>query len=287
MSSSRDIIFGPVLSRRLGVSLGVDVVPVNVCSFDCVYCELGVTTKKTAQRKEYIPVQEVDAALEEYFGAKGQGARGAASPGDRGGTSGAGRAEGTAASKEAAPQQGHLDCVTFSSSGEPTLHSKIAHFIAKVKSLTDTPVAVLTNGSLLPDPQVREDLLGADLVVPSLDVATQDTFARMNRPVYGIKVEEIIEGIRLLAAEFSGETWLEILIVEGLNDGPEEVEALAAAAALIKPTRTQIGTVVRAPAESHVHPAGMDDLHRIASHFQGQVDVIPISGGIGDPGCRR
>ncbi len=235
-------------SRRLGVSLGIDVVPSNVCSFDCIYCELGGTAKKTAERKEYVPTAEVDAALEEFF----------------------------------AGYKAHIDYVTFSGSGEPTLHSNIAHFIDKVKSLTDTPVAVLTNGSLLIDPRVRADLMGANLIIPSLDAATQEVFAGVNRPVHGIKVAEIIEGIRLLVREFEGEVWLEILIVEGVNDGEAEIEALARAARRIGPSRTQIGTVVRPPAQGDVAPVDTERLEEIASRFAGRVETIPAFRSVGE-----
>ena len=238
---TRDIIFGPVASRRLGVSLGVDIVPSNVCSFDCVYCELGGTTKKTVERREYIASTEVDEALDEFF-------------------------------LEGSP---HLDYVTFSGSGEPTLHSDISHFIRKVKSLTDTPVAVITNGSLLPDPQVRADLAGADLIIPSLDAATQYLFASINRPVHGIKVEDVIEGIRLLVKENPSEVWLEILMVQGLNDRDSEIEALADAAKRISPARIQIGTVVRPPAQGDAYPVDEADLDRIAASFEGRVEIIP------------
>jgi wyosine [tRNA(Phe)-imidazoG37] synthetase (radical SAM superfamily) len=230
-----NVIFGPVSSRRLGISLGIDIVPMSLCSFDCIYCELGQTSKKTTKRKEYIHTREVDEALEQYF--KG----------------------------ESPP---HLDYVTFSGSGEPTLHSNISHFIAKVKTLTETPVAILTNSSLLPDPRVRRDIMGADLVVPSLDAATQEVFERINRPAPGIGVRDVTEGIRLFAKEFGGQVWLEILFVEGVNDGPSEVEALIEATRRINPTRVQLGTVVRPPSEGDVYPIDSEDLERIASEFR-------------------
>jgi len=241
---AHNVIFGPVSSRRLGISLGIDIVPMSLCSFDCIYCELGQTTRKTTERKEYIPTHKVDKALEEYF-------------------------------QSGTPS--HLDYVTFSGSGEPTLHSEVRHFIDKVKSLTDRPVAILTNSSLLPDPRVRRDILRADLVVPSLDAASQEVFERINRPSPGIRVRDVIEGIRLFGREFQGEIWLEVLIVEGVNDAPSELEAIAEAARLIDPTRVQIGTVVRPPSEGDVYPVDPEDLEDIASkfrsHFKRPVDA--------------
>ena len=237
-----NVIFGPVSSRRLGISLGIDIVPMSLCSFDCVYCELGRTSKKTTKRKDYIPTHKVDEALEEHF-------------------------------KVQSPP--HPDYVTFSGSGEPTLHSNVGHFISKVKSLTDAPVAVLTNSSLLPDPQVRRDIIGADLVVPSLDAATKEVFERINRPAPGIDIRDIIEGIRLFAKEFEGRVWLEILFVEGVNDGPSEVKALIEAARLISPTRVQLGTVVRPPSEGDVYPVDSEVLERIASEFRAGLGSEP------------
>jgi len=249
-----NVIFGPVSSRRLGISLGIDIVPMSLCSFDCIYCELGQTSKKTTKRKEYVPTRKVDEALEGYF--KG----------------------------ESPP---HLDYVTFSGSGEPTLHSHISHFIAKVKSLTDTPVAVLTNSSLLPDSRVRSDIMGADLVVPSLDAATRDVFEEINRPAPGIDVRKVIEGIRLFATEFAGQVWLEILFVEGVNDGPSEVEALIEATHRILPTRVQLGTVVRPPSEGDVYPIDSEDLERIASEFRAGLGAAKKERPEGTPGRNR
>lgn len=248
-----NIIFGPVASRRLGVSLGIDIIPPKICPFDCIYCELGRTTKKTVVREEYVPADTVDRAMEDFF----------------------------------AEEISHLGYVTFSGSGEPTLHSKIGHFIDKVKGLTETDVAVITNSSLLHDPHVRGDLIGADLIVPSLDAATQDTFGRINRPVRGLKIDTVIEGIRLLVRQFSGEVWLEILIVDGINDGPAEIEALARAADRIGADRIQIGTVVRPPADAGARAITDDRLAEIASRFEGKVEIIPMYRGTAERDSNR
>jgi len=173
------LIFGPVPSRRLGRSLGVDLVPYKVCSYDCIYCQVGKTTRKTATRDEYVPTDEVLAELAQVFEAGCE-----------------------------------CDYVTLSGSGEPTLHRDVGRIIARIKELTDTPVAVLTNGSLLSDPQVRKDLMQADLVVPSLDAADPETFEAINRPCAGLDFDAMVEGLAAFRREYpsaastrGGSTW--------------------------------------------------------------------------------
>ncbi|MHA1568752.1 MAG: radical SAM protein [Alphaproteobacteria bacterium] len=239
--AGQHVIFGPVPSRRLGMSLGVDVIPMKVCSYDCVYCELGKTTQHTMERKTYTSPETVIRAMEAYF-AENRGAR--------------------------------LDYVTFSGSGEPTLNAEIGRFIRRAKQLTDTPVAVLTNGSLFYDPEVRRDLMLADLVVPSLDAVKQDVFVKVNQPAPGLMVSDIVSGIQQFCRDFSGETWLEILFVEGINDRPDHVRQLAEATRWIAPTKIQLTTVVRPPGFGHAPPVGVEKLHEMASLFTGNVEVV-------------
>ena len=239
--ATQKVIFGPVPSRRLGMSLGVDIVPMKVCSYDCIYCEVGKTTNRTLLRKEYVPEDVVSRALEEYF---------------------------------AQEHDERLDYITIAGSGEPTLNSKIGAFIRKLKQLTDTPVAVLTNGSLFYDPEVRKDLMHADLVIPSLDAVTESVFRKINRPVSGLNIEDITEGIRRFTEEFQNEVWLEILFVKGVNEGFSEVESLAKATRRINPNKTQITTVVRPSGVGHAPPVDAYRLHEIAMMFDGHVEVV-------------
>jgi len=238
---SQNVIFGPVPSRRLGMSLGIDVIPMKICSYDCIYCELGKTTERTLERKSYVPADLVVRAMERYF---------------------------------ANSQEAQVDYVTFSGSGEPTLNSDIGRFIRKAKELTCTPVAVLTNGSLLHDPQVRRDLSEADLVVPSLDAVWQSPFVKVNRPAPGLEVETVVSGIERFSREFSGRVWLEILFVDKVNAAVEHVQALAEAARRIAPTRTQLTTVVRPPGTGRASPVGVHRLQEFASYFEGNVEVV-------------
>ncbi|RPI46755.1 MAG: radical SAM protein, partial [Bacteroidetes bacterium] len=176
-------IFGPVPSRRLGMSLGVDLVPHKVCSLDCVYCECGPTTKRTLDRKEYVLYGKVTEELDHFF-----------------------------------IENPDPDFITFSGSGEPTLNTRIGdvlHFIKQKKPAI--PVAVLTNGTLLGRKDVRDELMEADVVLPSLDAATPEVFRRINRPAHGLDLDEILEGLVSFRKEFRGEMWLEIFIIPGFN----------------------------------------------------------------------
>ena len=206
-------LFGPVPSRRLGRSLGVDLAPFKTCSYDCLYCQLGPTTRQTVERAEYVPVAEVLRELERRF------------------------EEGVRA-----------DYVTLGGSGEPTLHSGCGEIIRGIKEITDTPVAVLTNGSLLGDDLVRKDLARADLVVPSLDAGSADMFARINRPHPHVVFEDMVCGLRDFCAVFAGEIRLEVFLLQGLNALESEVKRIAACAAEIRPSRVQLNTVARPPA---------------------------------------
>jgi wyosine [tRNA(Phe)-imidazoG37] synthetase (radical SAM superfamily) len=234
------IIFGPVPSRRLGVSLGVDIIPRKVCSYDCVYCEVGPTTLRTLQRREYIPAEEIETALDEYF-------------------------------RLPHPE---LDYVTLAGSGEPTLNTCLGRVIRKIRTLTTTPVAVLTNGSLLFEAQVRADLGEADLVVPSLDAATDSVFYKINRPSGHLPVKPVIEGIATFCREFPGKTQLEILLVRGVNDTLAEIDALVAAVEYIRPAGVQLSTVVRPPGRGKAAPVDEATLRAMAGRLTVPVSVV-------------
>lgn len=212
-------IYGPVLSRRLGRSLGVDILPPKTCNLDCIYCQLGPTKKLAASRHSYFRIEEILEAIKTFL--------------DR---------------------QATVDFITFSGSGEPTLNTHLGLLIRKIKKMTRTPVAVLTNSLLLTDRMVREELAAADLVVPSLDAATQEIFLRINRPSASVKVQEIIEGLISFRRQFPGQLWLEIMLVQDVNDDPDHLQKLKTAAEQINPDKIQLNTVVRPPAESWVKP---------------------------------
>ncbi len=233
-------LFGPVCSRRLGVSLGIDLVPLKTCTFNCIYCECGRTTRLIGERHEYVPTGQVIAEVDEYL------AR--------------------------APD---LDYVTFAGSGEPTLHSGIGEIISFIKDRYPRyRVAVLTNGALLGDPDVRAALMRADLVVPSLDAVSEEIFQEINRPCPGITAGEVVEGLTTFAREFTGEIWLEVFIVPGQNDTEEEILRLKSVIAAIGPDHVQVNTLDRPGAEIWVRPASPLALERIASMLGGRAEVI-------------
>ena len=232
-------IYGPVPSRRLGFSLGVDLVPYKTCSYDCVYCQLGRTTDKTAERKEWVPTGEVLSQI-----------------------------------KEAIASKGRIDYLTFSGSGEPTLHSGIGWLIREVKKVTNIPVAVLTNGSLLFREDLREELTAADLVIPSLDAASQETLEKVNRPHPTLEARKIVRGLVDFSREYRGRIWLEIMLVKGINDTEEEIEKMAKIVGKTRPDRVHLNTVVRPPSEEYAHPLPISDLERIKTFFGKGCEII-------------
>ncbi len=233
-------VFGPVPSRRLGFSLGLDIVPYKTCSFDCVYCQLGQTTNKTIQRREYVSKQVIISELKSYL----------------------------------TEDHDKVDYITFSGSGEPTLNSKIGEMVQEVKRMTDIPVAVLTNGSLLFKKRVRDELRRADLVLPSLDAVTQDVFVRVNRPHNGLRIENIIDGLKKFRKEFDNEIWLEVMLVKGVNDGVGEIEQMAGIINEINPDKIQLNTVVRPPCESFAMPVDANQMRKICKMFGKKAEII-------------
>jgi len=234
-------LFGPVPSRRLGMSLGVDLVPHKVCTLDCVYCECGATTKLTLDRKEYILYDKVTKELNDFF-----------------------------------LHNPDPDYITFSGSGEPTLNSRIGdvlNFIKKRKP--DIPVAVLTNGTLLSNSEVRNELINADLVLPSLDAASQTSFNKINRPFRSIDTEGYIKGIAEFSKIFKGEIWLEVLIIPGYNDDFENLKMLKDAFLKINPERIQLNTLDRPGTVPDLHPADKNQLQNIVNFWQlNNVEII-------------
>ena len=231
-------IFGPVPSRRLGRSLGVDLVPYKTCTYDCIYCQLGPTTCKTVERKEWVPLDEVIAELEEKLA-------------------------------------GNPDYVTLSGSGEPTLFSRLDELIGRIKSITDVPVAVLTNGSLLWREDVRRQLRDADLVIPSLDAGDQKMFELVNRPHVGIPFGLMLEGLIDFRREFRGEYWLEVFAVGDRDtDMAAELARVAKHVARIKPNRVQLNTITRPAAEEYAVGAAAEELPKLAAIFNPPAEVI-------------
>ena len=232
-------LYGPVLSRRLGRSLGVDITPLKTCSYDCVYCQLGRTTRKSIQRERFYPPEEI---LQEIDQILREGQR--------------------------------PDVVTFSGSGEPTLNVDLGELIRGVKSLTEVPAAVITNSSLMADPGVQEDLLAADLVVPSFDAAGEEVFQAVNRPHSDLELDRIREGLVRFRERYDGEIRLEILLLDGINDHPEELERLRRAAREIRPDGIDLNTAVRPPAEASVKALSYEQMEKVRDFFGDQARIV-------------
>ena len=232
-------IFGPVASRRLGRSLGIDLVPFKTCSLNCVYCECGRTTNETLERKEYVSRAEIISELNEWLAGGG-----------------------------------NADFITLAGSGEPTLNSCLGDIISEVKKITDIPVCILTNGTLFFRDDVRREAAMADVVIPSLDAPDVEIFRKINRPPRELNFDEYIAGLIEFSNMFRGELFLEIFIVPGVNDDDESVEKLARLAKKIKLKKIQLNTAVRPTAEKNVHAEAEEKLFKIAKKFSQPVEVV-------------
>jgi wyosine [tRNA(Phe)-imidazoG37] synthetase (radical SAM superfamily) len=233
-------LYGPVPSRRLGRSLGIDLVPHKICTYDCIYCQIGKTTEKTLARKEYVPVKEIIKEVKQFL-------------------------------KEGTPSIDHL---SLTGSGEPTLHSQIRSVIEGIKAVHSMPVAVITNGSLLYEEEVRQDLFPADLVLPSLDAVSSESFMRINRPRPGFSIEKVIEGLVEFRRVYQGLIWLEILLCKGVNDGREELLRMKKVLDRIQPDRIHLNTVVRPPFEKWAIPLGEAEMEKIRELFGEKAEII-------------
>lgn len=233
-------IVGPIISRRLGVSLGIDPIPSKTCSFDCLYCEVTKTNNKTIERKEYINAYDILNELKHYL--------------------------------ENSTKK--LDYITFSGSGEPTLNSKIGYIIKEIKKLTNIPVAVITNSSIIDRKDVRNDIINADLIIPSLDAVTESVFKKIDLPHKSIKIENIINGLIELRKEYNGQIWLEVLILKNYNDNIEEIKKIAEVTKKIKPNKIQINSLDRAPAYSIAQKADESILKKFKEILGNIAEVI-------------
>ena len=232
-------LFGPVPSRRLGRSLGVDIVPLKTCTQNCIYCQLGKDAPQTLERKEYAPI---DAVLKELKTKIASGLE--------------------------------ADFITISGSGEPTLHSGLGRLISDIRAVTDIQIAVITNGTLLNRPDVRADCCKADVVLPSLDAGDTETFQKMNHPHPDLDFEQFVDGLIRLRSEYAGQIWLEVFFCEGVNTTIQAISNLKIRIAQIRPDKIQVNTSVRPV----VHPEAVrvepKRLISIASQLGEQAEII-------------
>ncbi len=233
-------LYGPVPSRRLGRSLGIDLVPHKICTYDCIYCQIGKTTEKTLVRKEYVPVKKILDEVGRFL----------------------------------QEENSSIDVLSLTGSGEPTLHLRIDSIIREIKAITPIPVAVITNGSLFYEKEVRESLLQADVVLPSLDAASAETFERINRPHSGISVEKVMEGMVEFRKAYKGQIWLEILFCSGVNDSQNELLLMKKATERIEPDLIHLNTVVRPPFEKWAVPLNQKEMEEIRAFFGEKASII-------------
>jgi wyosine [tRNA(Phe)-imidazoG37] synthetase (radical SAM superfamily) len=227
-------IFGPVISRRFGISLGIDLLVSKTCSLDCIYCECGKTKILTDKIREYAPTDSVITELREFLKDKPK-----------------------------------LDVITFAGSGEPTLHSGIGKIIKFLKkNFSEYKIIVLTNGTLLYLKKVRESILDADIVVPSLDAVSNDAFQKIARPAAGITAKKLIEGLITFSKEFKNKIILEVFIIPGINDNENELRLIKDACKIINPDLIQLNTLDRPGSEKWIKPASIEKLTEIKSYFE-------------------
>ena len=239
MAGEKKYFYGPVPSRRLGLSYGVDIVPFKVCTLDCIYCQLGKSTDLTIERSNYGPIEPILAELEETL-SKGL----------------------------------KTEFITIAGSGEPTLNLQLGKLIEGIKKITDIPVAILTNGTLFYNEDVHIDCAKADVVIPSLDAGDAETFQKINRPHRDINIENLISGLSEFRDEFSGEIWLEVFFVESLNTKSDQIVKIRNAIDRIRPDKVQLNTAVRPTAEPSLKRLDIKTLRTIAAQLGPQSEII-------------
>jgi wyosine [tRNA(Phe)-imidazoG37] synthetase (radical SAM superfamily) len=232
-------LFGPVPSRRLGRSLGIDIAPMKTCTQNCIYCQLGKDAPQTLQRKDYVSIEAVLSELDQKIN-KGLEA----------------------------------DFITISGSGEPTLHLQLGELIDSIRKLTDIPIAVITNSTLLSDRGVRRDCCKADVILPSLDAGDSETFKKMNHPHPDLDFEQFTKGLVRFRSEYTGQLWLEVFFCEGINTDEASIRNIAQQIRRISPDKVQINTSVRPIVHAEAARVSEQHLNEIATKLGKSVEVI-------------
>ena len=241
--SEMKYIFGPVPSRRLGESLGVSPIPKKTCNYSCVYCQLGRTDKMTAKRQEFFPLEKI---LEEFDSVDGVDEK--------------------------------CDVITIVGEGEPTLYSRLGDLIIELQLRTEKPVAVITNGALLADEDVRNELLPADIVLPSLDSINQEMFKRVDRSHGSIKFDEVYDGLVKFSNEYKGQLFLEVMLMDGINDDEKSLYEFKRLASKVRYDRLYINTPVRPPAEADIRECKPEAIER-AVNILGGISIDSLASG--------
>ena len=231
-------VFGPVLSKRLGNSLGIDVIPHKTCSYNCIYCQLGSEENTITDLTNYYSVDEIIYEL-----------------------------------KEALLNNKNIDYITFTGSGEPTLYKDLKKLIYEIKQITDIPVCIITNGSLLYKQEMRSNLLLADLIIPSLDAGNEETFKLIDNPNKEINFDKMVEGLIEFKKVFKGEYWLEIFLLKDINDNEDELDDIIKIVKKIKPDRIQLITATRRVANEKAKALSDEELKKIKKYFNSKCDI--------------
>lgn len=232
-------LFGPVVSRRLGRSLGVDIVPPKICCQNCLYCQLGKSVRLTLERKRYVPAEAVLEEIRQWL-ALGQGG----------------------------------DYITIGGSGEPTLNSDLGKIVEGIRALTHIPIAILTNGATLFMSEVRADCAKADVVLPSLDAGDEETYRRLNQPAEGLTFQHLIDGLCQFRKEYQGQIWLEVFFCLGINTDSDSIDKIRQLINEIRPDRVHLNTAVRPPADASIVPVPAAMLRQIAQQVGHNAEVI-------------
>lgn len=233
-------IYGPVPSRRIGNSLGISPIPEKTCNYSCVYCQLGRTDHLTNKREEFFPLEEILSELKDYN-----------------------------------VSEHDIDVVTIVGEGEPTLYSRLGELIIGIKEISKKPVAVITNGALLYDAELREELMNADMVLPSIDAYNEEIYKKIDRPYGKLNFEAISKGLIDFSKEYKGQLYVEIMLVDGFNSSDEDIESFKEYLNKIDYDKLYINTCVRPPAESHIKPASHDRIAYAVNELNGiSIDML-------------
>ena len=242
--SEAKYLFGPVPSRRMGLSLGVSPIPKKTCNYSCVYCQLGRTDKMTNTRKEFFQLEDILAEFDAHL------------------------------------QSGiEQDVVTIVGEGEPTLYSRLGELIDALHERTDKPIVVITNAALMYDPQVRADLMKADIVLPSMDACTPESFKKVDRPFGTIDYDAVVEGLITFSHEYQGKLYLEIMLIDGYNDSTADLEGFKEMLGKLRYDRLYLNTAVRPPAEADVNACSKEKMAQAVEMLGGiSIDMLAEGG---------
>ena len=234
-------IFGPVPSRRLGLSLGIDLIPHKTCTYDCIYCQVGRTTDRIMEPLSFVSISEVIEELKEVL------------------------------------SKNRPDVITLAGSGEPTLNRDIGNVISEIKKLTSIPLTLLTNGSLLWKRDIREMVKEVDILIPTLSSSYAETHNRIHRPHPDLNLDKIIGGLKEMRKGYPGKYFLEVVLLSGINDSDKEISGLSKVINKISPDKVQLNTVVRPPSDPGAMSLSSKKLEEIKNYLGDNTEVIAAS----------